>query len=314
MKKFALLIILVILSVAVGLNWQGKKSEKQEEAYQKQQKTAILKFALVADSENENDLLTKALTQAQGMGINFVIGLGDYTNVGTIEELEAAKKVFDKSKLQYFLTAGDHDLWDSRNRGEEALVNYRQVLGSPSQKFEKNGVQFVILDNSDIYKGIDDKDWQMLGKSIAGPAERFPRSTSSFQTDSSVVSTNNSDAAGAQRGSPALVTRDGTTHQLTFVFAHKTPFHPQSSHVMGEDSSAVSDQAKRLLKLLEDNNVDGFFSGDLHFFAQFKSPGDTVKITTVGAVSSERNFQGPRFVTVTVFNDYSWKVEDVEIR
>src|SRR3989344_3743795 len=272
MKKFALLIILVILSVAVGLSWQGKKGEKQEEAHQKQQKTAILKFALVADSENENDLLAKALTQAQGMGINFVIGLGDYTNVGTIEELEAAKKVFDKSKLQYFLTAGDHDLWASRNRGEEALVNYRQVFGSPSQKFEKNGVQFVLLDNIDIYKGIDEGSLQQVA--------------SRLQEES----------------------------KLAFVFAHKTPFHPQSSHVMGEDSRLVADQAKSLMKLLEDAKVDGFFSGDLHFFAQFKSPGDTVKITTVGAVSSERNFQGPRFVIVTVYSDYSFDVQDVEIR
>src|SRR3989344_6076150 len=162
MKKFALLIILVILSVAVGLNWQGKKSEKQEEAYQKQQKTAILKFALVADSENENDLLTKALTQAQGMGINFVIGLGDYTNVGTIEELAAAKGVFDDSKLEYKVTAGDHDLWDSRNRGEDAHTNFRQIFGDSSHVFDREGVQFVILDNSDIYRGIAPEDWEIL--------------------------------------------------------------------------------------------------------------------------------------------------------
>ena len=54
-----------------------------------------MRVALVSDSHNENDLLEKALAQAAGEGINFVIGLGDYTNTGTVEELQAAKNVFD---------------------------------------------------------------------------------------------------------------------------------------------------------------------------------------------------------------------------
>ena len=60
--------------------------------------------------------------------------------------------------------------------------------------------------------------------------------------------------------------------------------------------------------------MDGFFSGDLHFFAEYQSPAKIVKMTTVGAVARERNFQGPRFVILTVFDDYKWEVQDVEIR
>ena len=37
-------------------------------------------------------------------------------------------------------------------------------------------------------------------------------------------------------------------------------------------------------------------------------------MTTIGAVASERNFQGPRFGILTVYGDYSWEVENVEIR
>ena len=102
--------------------------------------------------------------------------------------------------------------------------------------------------------------------------------------------------------------------KLTFVFAHKTPFHPQSSHIMGEGNREVASQANQLIKLIEDAKVDGFFSGDLHFFAQFNSPANVVKMTTIGAVGSERNFQGPRFAVVTVYSDWSWKVSDIEIR
>ena len=276
MKKL-LLVILIILAVVLGYSLAKNTSQdKTSPRVSEKVKLPILRVGLVADSEDDNDLLSKALNQLNGAGVNFVIGLGDWTSVGTVDQLGAAKGAFDKSSLVYYLTAGDHDLWDSRNKGEQALTNYRKVFGSPSQTFMKDGVQFVILDNSDIYKGIVDEDWQILDQSLgAGPV-------------------------GARK--------------LRFVFAHKTPFHPQSSHVMGEDSMEVSRQARKLMDLLEEKKVSGFFSGDLHFFAQFKSPNDAVKITTIGAVASERNFQGPRFAILTVYSDYSFDVQDVEIR
>ena len=102
--------------------------------------------------------------------------------------------------------------------------------------------------------------------------------------------------------------------KLLFVFSHKTPYHPQSAHIMGEETQNVAAQAKEYLKLLEKSKVDGFFSGDLHFFAQYKSPNNGVRITTIGAVGRDRNFQGPRFAIVKVYSDYSWEVSDVEIR
>ncbi len=278
MRKF-LLLFLIVFSIVLGYSLaKDKFSKDQGQISQNQPKTPILRFALVADSEDENGLLVKALSQAKGAGVNFVIGLGDWTSVGTVQQLEQVRKVFDDSGLIYYLTAGDHDLWDSRNRGEEALANFKQVFGKASQVSNKEGVEFVILDNSDIYKGIDDEGWQMLQDSLsAGPVA-------------------------------------GATRSLTFVFAHKTPFHPQSAHVMGEDSAQVAQQAKKLIDLLEIRKVDGFFCGDLHFFAQFNSPSGNVKMTTVGAVASERNFQGPRFAIVTVYSDYSWEVADVGIR
>lgn len=244
-------------------------------------KKPLLRVALAADPHNENDLLEKALKQASGAGVNFVIGLGDYTAVGTQEELKAAKTVFENAKLPYYTTAGDHDLWDSRNKGEDPLANYSQIFGQSTQVFERENVLFVILDNSDIYSGISQEDWEILSSNLSNLS-------------------------------------DLSQPRLKFIFAHKTPFHPQSSHVMGEGSAKVAKQAERLLGLMESTHIDGFFSGDIHFFAQFSTAGnsqaESVKITTVGAVAKERNFQGPRFGILTIYSDYSWKVEDVEIR
>lgn len=291
MKKVLIIIILVALTIWAFFYVKDKVLKNTnvfepaggiDRVYgEKASKTPILRFALVADSENDNDLLAKALNQAKGSGVNFVIGLGDWSAIGTTGELVPARQIFDKSGLTYYLTAGDHDLWDSRNRGEDALTNYKQVFGEPTREFDTNGIQFVVVDNSDIYKGISSDDWQLLTDALTKQVK------------------------------------------LRFVFAHKTPYHPQSSHIMGEDNPQVADQAQSFLTLLEKGKVDGFFSGDLHFFAQFSSRGrstsggkssNSVKITTIGAVDADRNSQGPRFSMVTVYNDYSWEVTDVEIR
>ena len=308
MKKL-LLLVLIVLSIFLGYSFGNPFDKIREDHKVENAKTPLMKIALVADSENENELLAKALRQAQAQNANFVIGLGDWTQTGTIDELLAVKHVFDDSRLGYNLTAGDHDLWDSRDKGKEAHSNFYSVLGPDIGRFSRKGVNFVIVDNSDIYKGFPQADWQRLN------------------------------SLGKDDFGNVLEDR------LTFVFAHKTPFHPDSAHIMGEDTPQVASQAKEFLSLLEGQRVketkentpgvgsprrftlkgsdsqgvskgkpvDGFFSGDLHFFAKYQSPSGSVKITTIGAVASERNSQGPRFGILTIYDDYSWEVEDVGI-
>lgn len=282
MKKLLALFFLFILSIGAAFALSRIIPSKTVEP---KPKTPILKVALITDSHNNNDLLAKVLSQAKAANVDFVIGLGDYTNTGTMEELGVAKNTFDASGLTYYVTAGDHDLWDSRNRSlesrdqsleataGEALDNFRQVFGQTQHVFREKGIQFVIVDNSDIYTGISQKNWEILN---------------------SKLETRNS--------------------KLTYVFAHKTPYHPQSGHIMGEETSAVAEQAKEFMDLMEKGKVDGFFSGDLHFFAKFNSADGSVRMTTIGAVTREPNPQGPRFGVLTIYEDYSWEVADVEIR
>src|SRR3989344_6425616 len=162
MRKTLLLVILVFISIFLGYSLANSSStlpffEKDKDQETEKIKRPILRFAVLSDSQGENDLLKKALRQAEGMGINLVIGLGDWSTVGTLEQLSVVKQVFDQSKLEYYVTAGDHDLWDSRNRGEDALSNFNQTFGQAQHLIERNRIQIVILDNSDIYKGILDR-------------------------------------------------------------------------------------------------------------------------------------------------------------
>lgn len=278
------IIFFLILLLIIGVGAIAASSLLREKAgLAVATKKVLLRVGLVADSHNDNYLLTKALGQLKASGADFVIGLGDYTNTGTTEELTDAKAVFEGSKLEYFLIPGDRDGWKNRENSQGNTDNFKRILDLfPSRVFEKNGVKFVLLDNSDLYQGIDEAGWQQL------------RSSLEFTVDSS--------------------RKLQTYNQLIFVFAHKTPFHPDSNHVMGQDSAKVADQAKKFMGLMEQKKVDGFFSGDLHFFAKFKSPSGFVRMTTIGAVDADRNFQGPRYAVLTVYDDYSWEVEDIEIQ
>src|SRR3989344_5816350 len=226
MKKTLLLFVLVLLSIFLGYSFANSSStvpffEKDKDQETEKIKRPILRFALLSDSQGENDLLKKALMQAEGKGINFVIGLGDWTTVGTVEQLSVAKQVFDESKLEYYVTAGDHDLWDSRNRGEDALSNFKGTFGSAYHLIERNEIQIVILDNSDIYKGIPSESWQLLFDNLEKDVK------------------------------------------LRFVMAHKTPFHPDSAHIMGQNAENVKAQAENLLEILEEGKISGSFSCDL---------------------------------------------------
>src|SRR3989338_1378809 len=115
----------------------------------------LFTFAVVSDSHNDNANLTKALKMAKDSGVAFVIGLGDYSDVGTIDELVNTKAQFDTVDIPYYLTAGDHDLWDSRDKNSSPSTNFTQVFGSPYASFSKAGVRFILLYNSDNYLGID---------------------------------------------------------------------------------------------------------------------------------------------------------------
>ncbi len=231
----------------------------------------LFKFALVADSHNENDYLQKALQQVKP---DFFIGLGDYTEVGTIKELQDAKKEFDKTGIRYFVTAGDHDLWEARNRQLPPYTEFVQVFGKPYQSFNFEKVRFLMIYNSDNYQGLDKDQWQWLQDELASSQDT----------------------------------------KLTLAFLHEPIYHPSSAHTMGWVSSNLKDQAEKLTKILKDGGVKEVFSGDIHFFGRYTEPKTGLLMTTIGAVASQRNAQLPRFAVVTIYDDYSYNVEDIEIK
>lgn len=238
--------------------------------------SASFSFLLVSDSHDDNANLAKALTQSKPNSPSFVIGLGDYTNVGTIEQLRAAKRQFDIAGLRYFLIAGDHDLWDSRDKQSLPSANFKSVFGPLYQSFEYQGFKFLLLDNSDNYKGIskEQKNW------ISAELEKARQEN-----------------------------RKGV-----FAFISEPLFHPSSDHYMGKVDKTLKEQAQSLIYQLKDAGVKKVFSGDVHYFSEYEEPITKLPMVTIGAVTTDRNPQAPRYAIVRVYEDGSTRVEDIQIQ
>ncbi len=256
----------------------AETSKKEDSSTVETNANLVFKFLIMADSHSDNSNLNKALSQAtaQFPDLKFIIGLGDYTEVGTIGELKNAKKELDNSSLRYFLIPGDHDLWDCRNRNLPPTDCFREVFGPPYQSFTFENFRFILLNNSDNYVGFD---WEQSGW-ITQELER------------------------AKAEDP----------KGTFVFLHEPLYHPSSDHVMGWVENKLKSQAGGLLFQLKEAGVAKIFSGDIHYFSQYLEPKTEIPMMTVGAVTIERNPQAPRFAVVSVFEDGSTEVEDIEIK
>lgn len=241
------------------------------------QSKVVLRFLMVADSHNDNINLAKALEKGKQAypDIKFVLGLGDYSDVGTVTELKAAKQQFDSSSLRYFLIPGDHDLWDGRNRNLDPVTNFRQVFGPSYQSFTEGGFYFIMVYNSDNYLGLSEEQKNWL----------------------------NLELEKAKREGKGV-----------FVFVHEPLYHPSSDHAMGRVEPKLKDQAKTIIYSLKGAGVKSVVAGDAHYFSQYNEPETGIFMSTVGAVTAERNLQTPRYAIGEIMEDGSLRILDIEIK
>ena len=111
-----------------------------------------------------------------------------------------------------------------------------------------------------------------------------------------------------------LLRAGSSDSKLTFVFAPTPLYHPSSDHVMGKVTPKLIGQAEHLATTFKRAGVDMVFSADTHFYSRFIEPKNELEMMTVGAVTSERNPQAPRFAMVEILEDGSYNIEEVEMR
>ncbi len=233
------------------------------------------KFAVMGDSHNDNSDLTKGLAQAKAGGAKFVVGSGDYTDVGTVDDLSKAKQIFASSGLSYYLIPGDHDLWDSRNRGLPALSDFNQVMGQSYQSVVYENTRVILVDNSDNYLGISQAEGDWLNNQLANARS---------------VNT-----------------------KLVMIVASTPFFHPSSDHFMGKVDPGVKAQADSWVTKFSQTGVNLIMAGDTHFFSNYNDPRNNLNMIAVGAITADRNLQKPRYVMVDVYTDGSYNIEDTEV-
>ncbi|MFH2108972.1 MAG: metallophosphoesterase [Patescibacteria group bacterium] len=132
LRRFFIVFVLGIMFTAVIMAVTSKPTTTviTTENPQLANKIPVLTIALVADTHNYNDNLQMVLEIAKENKVDFVIHLGDMSNVGTLEELANAKKVLDESGLKYFVLPGDHEYYVSEWNGNPSINNFLKVFGA----------------------------------------------------------------------------------------------------------------------------------------------------------------------------------------
>ncbi len=234
-------------------------------------------FAVMADSHKDVATLKKALDLAKKANAKFIVGMGDLSDVGTIDELRNSKTQYESVNLPFYNIPGDHDLWDSRDKKKDPVENFKEIFGNPYQSFSYEDIRFIIISNSDNYIGMDDLQISWLEQEL--------------------------NRAKTEEGK-----------KLLFVAASTPLYHPSSDHVMGKVTPRLKNQADHLISIFKKAGVNEVFSADTHYFTRYTEPTMDLKMTTVGALTSDRNPQTPRFALVNVYEDGSYRVKEAVVQ
>jgi Icc protein len=117
-----------------------------------------LRLAVIGDVHNSYEELDAAIERVNAIGgIELVVQLGDFTHLGTLQEFRLSKERFDRLRVPYLVTIGNHDLL-----GRGGAI-FDRMFGARDVAFVHRGVRFVFLDtNSREYglgAGVPRLDW-----------------------------------------------------------------------------------------------------------------------------------------------------------
>lgn len=135
----------------------------------------------------------------------------------------------------------------------------------------EKNLQLLLIDNADEKNGIDNQEWQEINQCL--------------QTDLPI-----------------------------FAFTHEPLQHPASDYVMGKYSSSVATQGAQLLQILCDKKVKLVVAAHQHSFSKYfySCPGGyQLPMLVIGAITSQRNFQSPRFLQLNLYDDASFGEKEI---
>lgn len=245
------------------------------------EKRPQLTLAVIGDPEGDLNNLKKALIKIKEKGLTTVVLVGDLTQTGLPEQLEAVKQILIQSGLTYYLIPGNHDLWYGRKTCQEKKgINctntdtFKEYFGESYSKKIITDHNLLLLDDSDEWLGMGQKQLDWLSQQL----------------------------------------NNLTIKQL--VFLHIPLYHPESEYAMGYQNKELKKQATEVLEILCQHPPLALFYGHLHHTNQYEyscTNTQKLKMIDVGSINSERNWQTPRFMVVKISQDNNFELEEVEV-
>jgi CMP-N-acetylneuraminic acid synthetase len=125
----------------------------------------VSRIGIISDTENDWGKIEEAITYLDNR-TDLIIHLGDITKLGEKEDFYKAYEVFEKSKVKIYAIPGDRDLWKSRRTEDSSTSVFNEVFGNNYQVLESQDINILLVDNANIYEGIDSIQWQFINNNI----------------------------------------------------------------------------------------------------------------------------------------------------
>ena len=233
-------------------------------------KSVLSRVIFVSDIENDYVSLENFIKTANDYSVDAVFVLGDITSFGVYEEMEKSKNLFDTLNMSAYYIPGDRDLWKS-----DGLDAFNEVFGESYGLVEIKGVNYLLIDNSDEFSGVDNVQMEYIENNLE--FADFVLVHNPIYFDKSLLG----------------LLRKG----------------------MGQYSSDVENQRIYLLDLVRgSNSVRSTFAGDQHYFNVSDDSKDNNLIHVVaGSLNSNRSMDSPNFVLLTLYEDSEFEVEKINL-
>lgn len=225
---------------------------------------------------------------------------------------EEHEKAIGEEEIRIALVADIHNDWEELARaverikettneliivvGDMTIYGRREELVEAKKKLEGSGLSYAVVPgNHDAYR-------KMAGKYIYD--EIFGKRYQVIKRENlKLILIDNSGYEGLGMEQWNWVEKEVAECQkiLCLAVMHMPLNNNFSKHLMGENNTKVTVEARNLLKLLVDNGVRQIEAGHLHYASSYELEG--IRTDIVGAISRERNTQSPRYTELVIRGD-----------
>jgi Icc protein len=110
----------------------------------------LLRFAVIGDTQRGFDEADVAIDRINARpDVQFVVQIGDFTNVGLLLEFEWMNDIFARLRVPYIVVIGNHDHFSNGER------IYGEMFGPKNFAFTLNRVRFVFYDSNSVSHDFD---------------------------------------------------------------------------------------------------------------------------------------------------------------